>query len=141
MVAKAEKFTLNLVSPEKLVYSEEVEMANVPGEAGEFGVLPKHEAMISTLSPGLIEIFQNKKPKDHFFVGGGFVNVSDDVCNVLAEEVIHVSDINLEDLEQFIKDTRENIEMARSDEERQNLHSDLHLANAKVEIARRLMKK
>lgn len=140
MVKQVPKFSLNVVSPEKLLFSQEVEMAVIPGEVGDFAVLPKHEAFISTLRPGMVEIFEKEKPKEYIFVDGGFAEVSDDVCTVLSEEVVFAEHIDIDELEQFIQDTHENIQMARTEEERKSLETNLNLADAKLEIIKRIGK-
>ena len=67
-----EALKLELVSPEKLILSEDVEMAVLPGGEGDFGVMRGHSPVISTLRPGEIVIFEKNKIKSRIFVGGGF---------------------------------------------------------------------
>ena len=110
--------TLDLVSPEKLVLSEAVEMVVVPGAEGDFAVLAGHTPITSTLRPGVITIYEGDNEKDRIFVNGGFVEVSNDKLTVLAEEAIHVADLNRADLEQRITDAGEDIEDAEDDETR-----------------------
>ena len=59
MAEAPEKLTFELVSPERLLISEEVEMVVVPGREGDFGVLPQHSPLISTVRPGVIDIYQD----------------------------------------------------------------------------------
>lgn len=89
-----EALKLELVSPEKLILSENVEMAVLPGGEGDFGVMRGHSPVISTLRPGEIVIFEKNKVKSRIFVGGGFVEVNDQVCTILAEDVENVDDID-----------------------------------------------
>ena len=95
MVAVDRKFEFELVSPERLVLSEPVDMAVIPGSEGDFGVLAGHSLVISTLRPGVIEVWQGEAVTNRLFVGGGFVEVSDTRCTVLADEAIPVGEINL----------------------------------------------
>ncbi len=110
--------TLDLVSPEKLVLSEDYEMVVVPGTEGDFAVLAGHTPVTSTLRPGVISIYEGDSEKDRIFVNGGFVEVSNDKVTVLAEEAIHVADLNRADLEQRIQDANEDLEDAEDDEVR-----------------------
>ena len=89
-----EALKLELVSPEKLILSENVEMAVLPGGEGDFGVMRGHSPVISTLRPGEIVVFEKNKVKSRIFVGGGFVEVNDQVCTILAEDVENVDDID-----------------------------------------------
>ncbi len=79
-----------LVSPEQLLMSEEVEMVVVPGSEGDFGVLPGHSPTITTVRPGVIHIFTNGTISSRIFVAGGFSEVTSDRCTVLAEEALPV---------------------------------------------------
>ena len=75
-----------LVSPQRLLKSEPVEMVVVPGAEGDFGVLPGHSLLIATVRPGVIDIHEGGQVKESIFVSGGFAEVSPDRCTVLAEE-------------------------------------------------------
>ncbi len=90
----AEIFTFELVSPEKLQFSKSVSMVTVPGGEGEYGVLPGHAPMITTVKAGVIEVFaeNNATPSDRIFVAGGFSEVTQTRCTVLADEAIPVVD-------------------------------------------------
>jgi F-type H+-transporting ATPase subunit epsilon len=84
----ADTLKLELVSPERLLLSEQVEMVLVPGAEGVFGVLPKHAPTLSTLRPGFVEVYQAGAVKERFFVTGGFAEVTPTTCTVLVDEAI-----------------------------------------------------
>ena len=92
-----------LVSPEKLVMSKDVSMVVVPGAEGLFGVLPRHTSMLSTLAPGVINVYDGDSVTDSLFVVNGFAEVTEERCTVLAEEVIPVEDIDTEKYEKQIE--------------------------------------
>jgi F-type H+-transporting ATPase subunit epsilon len=94
MVAVDRKFEFELVSPERLVLSEPVDMAVIPGSEGDFGVLAGHSLLITTLRPGVIEVWQGETVTDRLFVVGGFAEVTESRCTVLADSAIPVSEIN-----------------------------------------------
>lgn len=75
---------LEVVTPEKTVVSEDVEMVICPGSEGEFGVLPHHVSLLSALRIGPLHYRSNGK-ETTLFVSGGFVDVNGNVCSVLAE--------------------------------------------------------
>jgi len=90
----ADKVQFELVSPEKLLVSRAVEMVVVPGTEGDFGVLPDHAPLISTVRPGIIEIHEGGQVVEQIFVAGGFAEVTGERCTVLADEAIAVKDID-----------------------------------------------
>ena len=71
---------LELVSPSALLKSEPVEMVVVPGTDGNFGVLPKHSPMISTICPGVIDIYAGGKVSERIFVAGGVARLTPSVA-------------------------------------------------------------
>ena len=99
----ADTTLFELVSPEKLVMSKDVSMVVVPGAEGLFGVLPRHTSMLSTLAPGVINVYDGDSVVDSLFVVNGFAEVTEERCTVLAEEVIPVEDIDTEKYEKQIE--------------------------------------
>ena len=77
----ADTLQFELVAPERLIFSGDVEMVVVPGAEGDFGVLPGHSLLLSTLRPGVIEIYENEKPKDRYVVAEGFAEVTGERCH------------------------------------------------------------
>src|ERR1700704_1840705 len=75
-----------LVSPERLIVSAEVEMVVVPGTEGNFGVLPGHAPLISTIRPGTIDIYEGGAITERIFIVGGIAEVTPERCTVLADE-------------------------------------------------------
>jgi F-type H+-transporting ATPase subunit epsilon len=114
----ADKIAFELVSPERLLVSEPVDMVVVPGAEGDFGVLPRHAPLISTLRPGVIRVFAGREVKERIFVAGGFAEVTAERCTVLAEEAVPVGDIDASKLEQELKDLGEDLADAKTDEEK-----------------------
>src|ERR1700758_1341202 len=86
----AERVQFELVTPERLLLSEMVEMVVVPGTEGYFGVLPGHAPLISSIRPGTIDIYEGKTIAERIFVAGGFAEVTTKRCTVLADEAIRV---------------------------------------------------
>ena len=90
----ADKLRFELVSPEKLLLSEPVGMVVVPGTEGNFGVLPGHALFISTVRPGVIDVYEDKTVTERLFVSGGFAEVTPERCTVLADEAVPVSSLD-----------------------------------------------
>ncbi len=121
-----------LVSPETLLLSEAVEMVVVPGDEGDFGVLPGHAPMISTIRAGVIHVFAGNAVQKRIFVAGGFAEVTPERCTVLAEEAVVVDDIDRGVVEQELKDLSEDVEDADDDGERAVSQARLDVARAKL---------
>src|SRR5215510_11821295 len=81
-----ERLEFELVTPERLIFSEMVEMVVVPGTEGNFGVLPGHAPLISTIRPGMIEIYERQSVTRRIFVVSGVAEVTAERCTVLADE-------------------------------------------------------
>ena len=114
----ADKIRFDLVSPERLLLSEDVDMVTLPGTEGDFGVLAGHAPVISTLRPGVIEVKGGSTPDLRLFVRGGFVEVDQTKVIVLAEDAIPLAEFDLAALDQRIRDTEEDLAIAKSDAER-----------------------
>ncbi len=83
----AEKLQFELVSPEKLLLSEAVALGVVHDGEGNFGVLPGHALLISTVRPGVIDVYGDAATEvsERIFVSGGFAEVTPERCTVLAD--------------------------------------------------------
>ncbi len=131
-MAEAGKVSFELVSPEKLMVSEDVEMVIVPGAEGEFGVLARHAPLISSLRPGVVGICrQGRQPDERYFVAGGFAEVTGERCTVLAEHPTDVSTIDREEVEQELKNAREDYADAKDDKARADADRRIKLNEAK----------
>ena len=122
-------FTFDLVSPEKLLLSEDVEMVVVPGAEGDFGVLPGHSALISTLRTGVIAVYENDAVSQRIFVSGGFAEVTPERCTVLADEAVTLESANRSDVEERVKANREALESA-ADDDKENAAAALAVSEA-----------
>src|SRR5690349_193272 len=86
---------LEIVTPEKLAYSDEVDTVVLPGSEGELGVLPHHAPLISTLGAGELRLRKGGQ-EESFAIMGGFLQVLPDKVVVMAEMADMASDIDLE---------------------------------------------
>jgi F-type H+-transporting ATPase subunit epsilon len=85
---------LEIISPEKLLLSREVDMVVVPGTEGDIGVLPGHSKLITGLRGGLVDIYVNNTITDRFFVSGGFAEITESYCAVLADGIVRQSELD-----------------------------------------------
>jgi len=128
----ADTVAFELVSPQSILVAEDVEMVVVPGSDGDFGVLPGHSPLISTVRPGVIHIFAGGAVKTRIFVAGGFAEVTSQRCTVLSEEAMPVDDIDRSAAERDIADSNDDIRDAGSDTERDNATRRIAIAKAKI---------
>ncbi len=105
----AEPLQFELVSPERLLVSAEVESVVVPGTEGYFTVLARHAPFISTLKPGLVEVKELSGPVRKFFVRGGFADVTPAGLTLLAEQATPLEDFDTAALEQEIRKAEEDL--------------------------------
>jgi len=84
----ADRIAFDLVSPEKLLMSEDCEMVVAPGEEGDFGVLPGHAPFMTTLRMGAIAIHEGGAVKQTVYVNGGFAEVTPERFTILANRAI-----------------------------------------------------
>ena len=121
----AETFKFDLVSPERLLVSEDVEQVLVPGAEGDFTVLPRHAPLLSTLRPGLLDIGFDSNKTQRYFIRGGFVEVGPAGLTVLAETAIDLAELNAEALADAIKDAEEDVADAMEDSARDRAQTKL----------------
>lgn len=132
MVAVDRKFEFEVVSPERLVLSEPVDMAVIPGAEGDFGVLAGHSLLISTLRPGVIEVWQGEQVTNRLFVAGGFAQVTDTRCTVLADTATPVGEIDAAAAQADYERAKAELDAAVGDEARESLTLVFAIAEAKL---------
>lgn len=121
----AEKLHFDLVTPERLFLSEEVDMVTVPGAEGDFGVLKDHAPFMSAVRRGVIDVTRNGAPLQRIFVQGGFAEVTPAGLTVLAEHALPLEDVNPADLDQDIRNMEEDLAASSSEAERARIAEEL----------------
>ena len=97
--------SFDLVSPEQLLFNDEVGMIIVPGKDGDIGVLPGHSKLLSSLRSGRVMVYgEDKNLLKSFFVSGGFVEVNPEKCIVLAEGVDEMNTLDKNNIEKEMQD-------------------------------------
>lgn len=127
----ADTIELELVSPEKLLLSEQVEMVVIPGEDGDFGVLPGHSPVISNIRPGVLSVFENGTVTQRIFIASGFAEVTMERCTILAEGAEQVEELDQAAVDQEIQELREDATNADDDVSRARASNALAIAEAK----------
>jgi F-type H+-transporting ATPase subunit epsilon len=127
-----DRLEFELVTPERLLFSEAVEMVVVPGTEGNFGVLPGHAPLISTIRPGMIEIYEGQNVTRRIFVVNGVAEVTAERCTVLADEAASPETLDRAAIEADLRIVEGNLpslreQVARSaDTDRERLLIELH---------------
>jgi F-type H+-transporting ATPase subunit epsilon len=138
----ADRVQFELVTPERLIVSAEVEMVVVPGSEGNFGVLPGHAPLISTIRPGTIDIYEGGAITERIFVVGGIAEVTPERCTVLADEATAADaldrsalDLELTNVEGNLPSLREQAARAQGTE-RERLLTELRRLERQQTVAR-----
>ena len=111
-------FQFELVSPERLLVSEEVESVIIPGSEGEMTVLADHAPVMTTIKPGVVTVKPASGAEERYVVFGGFADILPTGCTLLAESAVHVADVDKADLDRRIQEAREDLADAKNDEDR-----------------------
>ncbi len=127
----AESLTCTLVTPEKLVFSEEAEMVVVPGAEGDFGVMVNHVPFISIIRPGVVELHK-KSGVEKIFVSAGYAETHDTECTILAETAEPVSSLSKDAVEQEVFNARKDLEYASDELHKARAEKALEVAEAKL---------
>ena len=106
------KVAFSLVLPEQELVTTEADMVVVPGSEGDFGVLPGHIPMITTVRPGVVELYDDNKVRARYVVAGGFAEVTPERCTLLAEEAKPLADVTAEELAARLRQAEEELEDA-----------------------------
>lgn len=120
------KLHFDLVSPERLLISADVDQVDVPGSEGDFGVLANHAPVMTTLRPGVLTIQAKGQAGEKFFVRGGFAEVTLQGLTVLAEEAMPLADLDTAALESRIKNAEEDEADAKDDATRRRAQDQLN---------------
>jgi F-type H+-transporting ATPase subunit epsilon len=137
-----ERVQFELVTPERLLLSEQVEMVVVPGSEGNFGVLPGHSLFISTIRPGTIEVYEGRTVTRRLFVAGGFAEVTPEGCIVLAEEAVPPDALDRAAIESELQVVEGNLPSLREQvaraagTDRERLVAELHRLEREQAVAR-----
>mmetsp|Transcript_128344 Transcript_128344/g.191270 ORF Transcript_128344/g.191270 Transcript_128344/m.191270 type:complete len:165 (-) Transcript_128344:113-607(-) len=110
------KLLLSFASPYQIIVNnEEIDSVTVPAEEGRFGIYPDHVPAISQLSPGVVEVTQNKQTKK-YFVGAGFVGVhANSTCHISVTEAFAVEDIDKAEAQQGLEEAKRDLATAATE--------------------------
>lgn len=127
---------LKIVTPEKLIFDEEVNQVNVSTEDGQIGILPNHTNLMAKLEPGELVIKRNGK-SDTLAVGDGFLQMADNTLSIMTDLAVNEGDIDEKAVEDAKKRAEQALEQKLSDEEYAETLAILEKSLAQLKIKRR----
>ena len=132
------KLRLEVVTAERLVYSDEVDSVVAPGFDGELGILPRHAALLSLLKPGELRIRKGDEETD-LAVSGGFLEVKSNLVTVLADTAERADEIAVQRAEAAMQRARESLAMAarHSPEELERAIASMRRSQVRLRVASR----
>ncbi len=130
-----------IITPERIVYTNEVEMVVAPTIDGEIGILPLHAPLVSALKPGEIRVkWDNEKEVEWFAVAGGYIQVHEDKVIILADHAVVASQIDVDRARQALELDKERMAAlpAEADEvEVDTMQAELKWCEMQLEVAGR----
>ncbi|MBI2337669.1 ATP synthase F1 subunit epsilon [Candidatus Daviesbacteria bacterium] len=127
---------LKIVTPEKLIYDEEVSQVNVSTEGGIIGILPHHANLMAKLEPGELVIKKNGK-EESMAIGDGFLQISDNVLTVMTDLATYATEIDERVVEDAKKRAEQALAQTLSDEEYAETMASLEKSLAQLRVKRR----
>ena len=105
-----ENFKLDIISPEKIIFSGDVKIASLPSYEGDMGILKNHISIITFLRPGIIKTYKNDGNIEEFFIQDGTVEYFNDSLVVLSASAINVKDLTKGYIEKLSKEAQDKLE-------------------------------
>jgi F-type H+-transporting ATPase subunit epsilon len=132
-----EKFTVEVLTPEGEVFSDEVEMLSTRTQVGSIGILAHHQPLLASLDPTELRLYRSETDVVRFAQAEGYIQVTGEHALVLVEEAHRPEDLDASDLERRLSDARSAAERAQEGtEERERAERDARRAQAFLEVAR-----
>ena len=123
-------FKFELVSPERVLLSEDVEHVVLPGIDGDLGILPGHAPLVVTLRPGLVSVLSGGTVSRRIFVKDGFAEFTPDTLNVLAEQAVNLDGVERSEIDALIATAEKDLADAEDDAKRFMANSALDALRA-----------
>ena len=127
---------LDIVTAERLVSSEEVELLIVPGINGELGILPRHAPLLTALAPGEIRVVKTGE-ESFVAIGGGFMEVIGNKVTILADTAERADEIDAERAEEALARAQEQLDTRSVDIDLGRAMASIRKSQARLKVARR----
>ena len=127
---------LEIVTPERKIYSEDVDMVTLPGSEGELGVYPKHVPLLTTLKPGELRVMQHGR-ETTMAIGEGFVEIKADSVSVLTDMALEAEKIDISAAEAAVERAQAAMKEDQTPEQVAAIQASLQKALAQLHVKRR----
>ena len=101
-----DNFKLEIISPERIIFSDDTKMVTLPSYEGDMSILKNHISIITFLRPGIIKVQKKDRNFEEFFVQDGIVEYFNDSLVVLSASAINIKDLSKEFVDNLNKDTQ-----------------------------------
>ena len=128
-------YRLSIVTPEKIIYEEDVTSIIAPGTVGYLGILSNHAPIITSLKPGKLTVKDKDGQEILFAISGGFLENSGNHCTILANSAEFVADIDVERARQSLERAQQRIRNAAGDIDLGRAHEAYERAKNRIRIA------
>ena len=125
---------LEIVTAERLIYSEDIDILVAPGEDGELAVLPSHAPLLTGLRPGEIRVVKDNEDS-YIAVSGGFLEVMANKVTILADTAEHAEEINEQRAEEALRKAEEMIESRPADMDLERAVASMRRSQARLRVA------
>ena len=130
-------FNFELVSPEQKLISEQAFQVTIPGEGGDVGVRAGHMALLMSVRSGVVEIIRSEGGStEKIFIAGGFADVSQTNCTVLAEQAVPVASLQADKLEAEITKLNEDLTLSDTSDEKAKISERLALVHSMLDAVK-----
>ena len=127
-----ENFNFEIISPEKIIFSDSVKMVKIPAYEGDMSLLKNHISIITFLRPGIVKVEKKEGNLEEFFIQDGIVEFFNDNLILLSASVLNIKNISKEFLENLLKESEEKLAKENiTDQER-------YILNHKIDIVKEI---
>jgi len=127
-----DNFKLEIISPEKIIFSDSVKMVKVPSYEGDMSILKNHISIITFLRPGLVKVEKKDSDSEEFFVQDGTVEFFNDTLILLSASVINLKNLSKEFLDNLTKEAKEMLNKENITDQ------DRYILNHKIDIIKEI---
>ena len=127
---------LEIVTAERVVYSEDIDVLVAPGIDGELGILPSHAPLLTMLKPGEIRVVKDGE-ESYMAVSGGFLEILGNKATILADTAEEADEIDLDRAEAALQRAQESVASAPADTDLQQALASMRRSQARLTVARR----
>lgn len=126
---------VEIVTPQKTLFSGKAESVSVPGKQSPFQILHNHASIVSALDPGAVKIVDAKGETKYFAISGGLAEVRSNKVSILSQLAEPSAAIDSKAAEAKIEELKPTVFTAKSDEERDKIQKEINYLQAKINLA------